>query len=139
MNKQQFVLGESHSVYDIKKTICCLILRKENDDCGRNLRIGHDFLIKRSKFWPDFSYACRIYLSIMKEKVLPRYFDGYKFVRLSDLPQHQAHLFSSWTSTITGPAPTELMVADNDIVSYDDYSFWFDYHYVTEKDLDELI
>lgn len=76
----------------------------------------------------------------MKEKVQPRFFDGFKFVRLSDLPQHQAYLFSSWTATSPIPVTSaEVMFPDNDIVNYDDYSFWFDYHYVTEKDLDELI
>lgn len=76
----------------------------------------------------------------MKEKVQPRFFEGQKFVRLSELPKQQASLFSSWTSTQLSPLTlVEMMPVVNDMVSYDDYSFWFDYHYVIEKDMDELI
>lgn len=76
----------------------------------------------------------------MKEKIQPQFVDGLKFVRLSDLPVQQASMFSSWTSTqISTVTITEMMPVVNDLVNYDDYSFWFDYHYVTESDLDELI
>ncbi len=76
----------------------------------------------------------------MKEKAQPRFFDGHKFIRLSDLPKHQASQFSSWTSTqLNSMEIAEMMPVVNDLVNYEDYSFWFDYHYMTEKDMNELI
>lgn len=49
-------------------------------------------------------------------------------------------MFSSWTSTQLSPLTlVEMMPVVNDLVNYDDYSFWFDYHYVTDRNMDELI
>ncbi len=76
----------------------------------------------------------------MDKKVQPRYFDGFKFLRLSDLPANQASMFQGWVSGTAGLSlPSEIKAEKEDIVQYDDYDFWFDYHYLTEKDLDELI
>ena len=76
----------------------------------------------------------------MKEKVQPRYFDGFKFVRISDLPAHQAMLFSGWTlQTGDLKVPVDFSADKKDIVSYEDYDFWFDYHYLPEKDMDEQL
>ncbi len=76
----------------------------------------------------------------MKEKVQPRYFDGIKFLRLSDLPPQQAMLFAGWTSNaLSSGLPSDLSQEKADIVRYEDYDFWFDYHYLTEKDMDELL
>ncbi|MEM9324986.1 MAG: hypothetical protein AAGA85_05000 [Bacteroidota bacterium] len=76
----------------------------------------------------------------MKGKVQPRYFDGFKYLRLSDLPPQQATLFSGWTSlTAHSQVPKDVFSEKQDIVRYEDYDFWFDYHYLTDKDMDELL
>ncbi len=75
----------------------------------------------------------------MNRKVQPRFFDGFKFLRISDLPANQASLFQGWATPNSFTVPTEVTSEKGDIVRYEDYDFWFDYHYSVEKDLDELL
>lgn len=77
----------------------------------------------------------------MDRKALPRYFEGFKFLRLSDLPENQLSMFSSWTDVqIAKNIPSSFQVEEEaDIVKYEDYDFWFDYHYLTLQNMDELI
>lgn len=70
-------------------------------------------------------------------KVSPIYYQGLKIIRVSDLPNEQAHLFSGWIKP-------ELFVhlsdsQDHDCVTYDDYEYWFQNYFVVEKDLNYLI
>ncbi len=56
----------------------------------------------------------------------PQYFDGLKFVRISDLPAEQSEKLSSWI------ARSDLLklsidgVAINDCIDYRDYNYWYD-------------
>jgi len=75
----------------------------------------------------------------MNRKVQPRFFDGFKFLRLSDLPANQASLFQGWVQPASKATISDLGGEQGDIIQYEDYDFWFDYHYLTEKDLDELL
>ncbi len=76
----------------------------------------------------------------MDRKVQPRFYDGFKFLRKSDLPAQQASLFEGWVGHKTADAiPADIRRSQEDIIQYDDYDFWFDYHYLVEKDLDELL
>ena len=73
----------------------------------------------------------------MTHKASPIFFDGNKIVRLSDLPLNQAHLFSGW---ITRSSYIRLGEKnDYDCVSYDQYEYWYQNHFHTETELNELI
>lgn len=76
----------------------------------------------------------------MESKVQPRFFDGIKFLRCSDLPSNQAIMFNAWVTldqlnTLNFDADKE----SDDIIRYEEYDFWFDHHYLVSKDMDELI
>ena len=72
----------------------------------------------------------------MDRKVSPKYYDGHKFVMLSDLPLDQISMFSDWVST-------ESFVPDQfgseKLIKYEHYEYWFDIHFATEKDVDQLL
>ncbi|MEQ8713244.1 MAG: hypothetical protein RIC80_09505 [Cyclobacteriaceae bacterium] len=59
-------------------------------------------------------------------KSSPQYFDGFKFVRISDLPYDQSEQLASWIPQ------EELIKLDVDglkiidCVDYKDYNYWFD-------------
>ena len=73
----------------------------------------------------------------MTRKAAPIFYEGHKIVRLSDLPFGQSTLFSGWIK------PTNYVVLgernDYDCVKYEDYEYWYQNHFMTEKDLDNII
>lgn len=73
----------------------------------------------------------------MTRKASAIYHDGNKIIRLSDLPMNQAHLFSGWIQK--GSYVKLGDKNDFDCVQYEDYEYWYQYYYVTEKDLDNVI
>ena len=75
----------------------------------------------------------------MNRKAAPYYLNGEKFVILSEIPSSQANRFTHWTThhTFTGlDSPKSVGV---EMVAYDDYEFWFEQHYLTEQDFNQLI
>lgn len=73
-------------------------------------------------------------------KISPNFFDGVKYISLYDLPNEQVQLFSEWVSTSSFVNPTEShKIGSPDLVHYEDYEYWFDHHYLVEKDRDHLI
>lgn len=73
----------------------------------------------------------------MTRKASPIFYEGQKIVRLSDLPFTQSTLFSGWIT----PAHFVLLGErnDHDCVKYDDYEYWYQNHFVGERDFNELI
>ncbi len=73
----------------------------------------------------------------MNRKAAPIFYEGSKILRISDLPASQSTLFSGWLS------PQNFILLgetnDYDCVSYGDYEYWYQYHYITEKDLDNIL
>ena len=73
----------------------------------------------------------------MTRKVSAIFYEGTKMVRLSDLPHTQSHLFSGWIqldSYIKLGEKNEF-----DCVRYEDYEYWYQNHFLTEKDLDNFL
>jgi len=74
----------------------------------------------------------------MNRKVSPRYFDGQKYVVMSDLPIGQEQMFSNWVATSSYlPDPARASENFSELVKYEDYEYWFDQYFLTEKDLDQ--
>lgn len=73
----------------------------------------------------------------MTHKASPIFYEGTKIVRLSDLPGNQAHLFSGWIHLSSYITLGERN--DYDCVRYEDYEYWYQNHFMTEIDLDEMI
>lgn len=73
----------------------------------------------------------------MIQMASPIFYEGSKIVRLSDLPQNQAHLFSGWVTKSSYVVLGEKN--DFDCVRYDEYEYWYQNHFVTEMDLDVFI
>ncbi len=73
----------------------------------------------------------------MTRKALPIYFEGNKIVRISDLPMAQSSLFSGWVQ------PSQFLVMneqkDLDLVKYEEYEYWYQKYFMTEKDLDNIL
>jgi hypothetical protein len=90
--------------------------------------IGHSSLI---------SLGLHDNLFIMHRKASPIFHNGLKILRLSDLSYDQSHLFSAWIK------PAYFITLgdhnDHDCVSYENYEYWYQNHYVTEKDMDFMI
>lgn len=73
----------------------------------------------------------------MTHKASPIFYNGNKIVRLSDLPTMQAHLFSGWIQLSSYVVLGERN--DYDCVKYEDYEYWYQNYFMTEKNLDDLI
>ncbi|MFY0607533.1 MAG: hypothetical protein JXR10_12525 [Cyclobacteriaceae bacterium] len=73
----------------------------------------------------------------MNRKAIPIFYEGNKILRISDLPSSQFVLFSGWLT------PSHFLTlgetTDYDCVSYDDYEHWYQYHYITEKEADNIL
>ena len=73
----------------------------------------------------------------MTRKALPIFYEGSKILRISDLPQRQSTLFSGWLQ------PSQLLTInekkDPDLVSYEDYEYWYQNCFMTEKSLENFI
>jgi hypothetical protein len=76
----------------------------------------------------------------METKLSPRFFEGVKYISLYDLPHDQVNMFSEWVST-SGYVnqQTSSRIGSNDLVHYEDYEYWFNNHYLTEKDWDQIL
>ena len=73
----------------------------------------------------------------MNRKASPIFYEGNKILRISDLPTGQSSLFSGWLSPSNFLAFGESN--DYDCVKYDDYEYWYQHHYISEKDMDNII
>ena len=74
----------------------------------------------------------------MNRKIQPRFIDGMKYIHLSDLPSTQISMFSGWVQTnreLLSTAAEEM----KDAIAYDDYDYWYDYHFLTTQNLDDLL
>lgn len=59
-------------------------------------------------------------------KLSPNFFNGLKFIQMSELPTEQSKGLFAWlTRKGISTLKTEGMVI-NDCVDYDDYEYWFD-------------
>ena len=74
----------------------------------------------------------------MNQKVQPRFIDGAKYIHLSDLPETQVSMFRGWY-TLPANIANEIKSESQDFIEYEEYDYWFDYHYLTIQNLDELI
>lgn len=72
----------------------------------------------------------------MNRKVSPKYFDGIKFIMMSDLPPNQVSMFSDWVSS---GSFIPRRVGNERLIKYEDYEIWYDLYYATEKDLDQYL
>jgi len=76
----------------------------------------------------------------MIRKAAPRYFDGQKYVVLSDLPNAQEQMFVDWVSKASYlPDPAHFKENISELVKYEDYEYWYNQYYLTEKDLDSYL
>lgn len=73
----------------------------------------------------------------MTRKATPIFYEGTKIVRISDLPFSQSTLFSGWLSSANYVILGETN--DYDCVKYEDYEYWYQNHFMTEKDLDSWL
>lgn len=73
----------------------------------------------------------------MTRKASPIFYEGNKIVRISDLPNGQSSLFSGWIQ----PSDFVLLGERNDFdcVKYEEYEFWYQNYFMTEKNLDNII
>lgn len=72
----------------------------------------------------------------MNRKASPYYLNGEKFVVMADIPVAQLDRFSQWRShTSTRPPRFQGM----ELARYEDYEYWFELHYLAEKDIDHLL
>ncbi len=55
---------------------------------------------------------------------------------MSDLPSNQLNQFSNWVSTDNFVANE---YGSEQLVKYEYYEYWYDIHFATEKDLDQLL
>lgn len=73
----------------------------------------------------------------MIRKASPIFFEGNKILRISDLPFGQSTLFSGWLK------PTDFVILgernDFDCVKYEDYEYWYQNHFIAERDLDSVL
>jgi len=73
----------------------------------------------------------------MTRKAAPIFYEGNKIVRISDLPSGQSTLFSGWIR------PSDFVTLgernDYDCVKYEEYEFWYQHHFMTQRDLDTFI
>ena len=73
----------------------------------------------------------------MTRKASPIFYEGYKILRISDLPTTQSSLFSGWLQ------PSQFLTinekSDFDLVNYDEYDYWYQNCFMTEKSLDNMI
>lgn len=58
-------------------------------------------------------------------KVSPTFFEGFKFVRISDLPEDQSTGLFSWLTRRGIKTLKVDSLVINDCVDYDDYDYWF--------------
>ena len=73
-------------------------------------------------------------------KATPHYFEGIKFISLSDLPVEQVRMFSGWVSTASFVNRDQsARIGTQDLVKYEEYEYWFDNHYLAEKDWDQIL
>ena len=72
----------------------------------------------------------------MDRKVSPKYYDGLKYLMMSDLPSSQITPFSEWVST---DSFVTTKFTKEKLIKYEHYENWFDFHYATEKDLDQYL
>lgn len=73
----------------------------------------------------------------MDRKVAPRYHDGQKYMVLSDLPFGQEQMFCDWVALSSFlPDPARATENFSELVRYEDYEYWFDQYFLTEKDMD---
>ncbi len=72
----------------------------------------------------------------MNRKASPQYFDGHKFITISDLPVDQSSMFSKWIRT---DSFIPNRINGEKLIKYEDYEHWFELHYTTEKNLDQLL
>lgn len=68
-------------------------------------------------------------------KAPPIFFEGTKLVRASDLPSPQSGLFAIWARTVNSPSS----LRDGDMFRYEDYEYWYQNHYLTGQNLDNMI
>ena len=72
----------------------------------------------------------------MNRKASPYYVNGEKFVVLSEIPVAQQDRFTEWTTHSTATVPG---YSKADLARYEDYEYWFELHYLAEKDIDQLL
>lgn len=76
----------------------------------------------------------------MESKATPCYFEGIKYIPMSDLPIDQVRLFTGWVSTDSFVNQAESSkIGNTDLIKYEDYEYWFDNHYLAEKDWDQML
>jgi hypothetical protein len=76
----------------------------------------------------------------METKATPRFFEGIKYIPSTDLPNDQLRLFTGWASAASYLDKAGVsMIGSSDLIKYEDYEYWFDNYYLTEKDWDQLI
>ncbi len=76
----------------------------------------------------------------MRTKISPCFFDGIKYISIDDLPIDQNMMFSDWVTTSSYLlTPSQNKMGEKGLVKYEDYEYWFQNHYLAEKDWDQIL